>query len=203
MGMFGGQGGGGAGASTGMSAESMSNMNKAKSAGSQFGGMNNKKNGFGSFVDKYGSAFAGMANGGYVSNEMTDDDKNQQIKNQATQGLNNVPIVGMFKGIGDAMEGIGGALGGAQGANAVQGFTDPLGRQIEVLKSKDYSQGQKVASMLLPFISGFMKPSTERKDNREAKMDTLVNAQTEKMRDNRFFKEKLASEGSYGSQYTP
>lgn len=184
-----------------LDAQSMANMNMANMQNAGFSGFQDLQGGNGwDKFSQFGGSFGGAA-GGYVANDGSKEDKIQQTKNSATAGLNNVPIVGMFKGIADAAEGIGGAIGGKKGSNIVQGFTDPFGRQIEVFKSGEYNAGQKAIAALFPFLSGFLNPSTEVQDNREAKMNTLAEEQMQKVRDNRFFRESDLNYGQDGSRF--
>ena len=83
-------------------------------------------------------------------------------------------------------ENIGGAIGGEQGANVVQGFTNPLGRQIEVFKNKNYSAGQKAIAALFPFASGFLKPKAVIDKPEEDKINELKDYQMKKVKENNF-----------------
>jgi hypothetical protein len=204
MGMMGGMGGGGGGASEGASAQSLSNMNMVK-AGSQFSGSNG--GGFSNFVNQYGSAIgsAGSATPqiGDKGGEFTKAGGAWQNARDQVAASN--PWAGMFHGIAKMADGVGGAVAGERGEAVVAGFTDPFGGQINALTSKTRPGWQKALGVVAPWVIPMLKDveADKIKENKEAKMNTLLQTQTEKMRDNRFFKERLASEGSSGSQYQP
>lgn len=141
--------------------------------------------GWGGFM---GATKGMQGQGGFVSGNNSIDDQTQQQMNGVTSSLNNIPIVGQFKAIGDMAEGIGGAIGGEKGANIVQGFTNPLGRQIEVFKNKNYSAGQKAIAALFPFASGFLKPKAVIDKPEEDKINELKDYQMNKIKENNFLK---------------
>lgn len=130
----------------------------------------------------------GSGGGGFVSENNSIDDQTQQQMNGVTSSLNNIPIVGAFKGIADMAEGVGGAIGGESGANIVQGFTNPFGRQIEVWKNKNYSKGQKALATLFPFLSGFLKPKAVIDNPEQDRMNKLKDYQLKKIQENNFLK---------------
>lgn len=133
----------------------------------------------------------GSGSGGYVSENNSIDDQTQAAIDKAKAPLNSVPIVGMFKGIANAAEGIGGQIGGEKGGNVAQSFVDPLGRAMEVFKNKNYSKGQKALAGLglltAPFLT-FLKPKAVIDDPIQDKMNKLKDYQLKKIQDNNFLK---------------
>jgi len=129
--------------------------------------------------------------GGYVSGSGSTDDQTQQQLNGATSALNNIPIVGQFKAIGDTAEGIGGSIGGEKGSNVVQSFTNPLGRAVEVWKNKNYSKGQKALAglgMVFAPALAFLKPKAVIDKPEEDKINELKDYQMNKIKENNFLK---------------
>lgn len=142
----------------------------------------------GGFMSMFSGGGGGSGGGGFVSENNSIDDQTQQQLNSATSSLNNIPIIGAVKGIADMAEGIGGAIGGENGANMVQGFTNPAGRQIEVFTNKNYSAGQKAIAALFPFASGFLKPKAVIDNPEQDRMNKLKDYQLKKIQENNFLK---------------
>lgn len=141
--------------------------------------------GWGGFM----GATSGMqGGGGYVSSNNSIDDQTQQQMNGVTSSLNSIPIVGQFKALADTAENAAGAAFGEQGANIVQGFTNPFGRQLEVFKNKNYSAGQKAIAALFPFASGFLKPKAVIDNPEQDRMNKLKDYQLNKIKENNFLK---------------
>lgn len=140
----------------------------------------------GGFMSMFGGG--GSGGGGFVSENNSIDDQTQQQMNGVTSSLNNIPIVGAFKGIADMAERYVGAIGGEGAANIVQGFTNPFGRQIEVFKNKNYSAGQKAIAALFPFASGFLKPKAVIDNPEQDRMNKLKDYQLKKIQENNFLK---------------
>lgn len=172
---------------TSTQALSNQNMQLASTTQTASAGSDGKSvGGKGGFMSMFSGG--GSGSGGFVSENNSIDDQTQQKLNNVTSSLNSVPIIGAFKGIADTAEGIGGAIGGEGGANAVQGFTNPFGRQLEVWKNKNYSKGQKVLAGLFPFASGFLRPKAVIDDPIQDKMNKLKDYQLKKIQDNNFLK---------------
>jgi len=133
----------------------------------------------------------GGGGGGFVSENNSIDDQTQAAVDKAKSPLNSVPIIGAFKGIANAAEGIGGQIGGKKGGNIVQSFVDPLGRAMEVFKNKNYSKGQKALAgfgiLTAPFLS-FLKPKAVIDDPIQDRMNKLKDYQLKKIQENNFLK---------------
>lgn len=146
------------------------------------------KGGKGSFLSGLGG---GGGQGGYVGDSGSIDSQTQEQMNGALSGLNNVPIVGWFKGLADGVENIGGAIGGEKGSNVVQSFTNPLGRAMEVWKNPNYSKGQKALAgfglLTAPFLS-FLKPKAVIDNPEQDRMNKLRDYQLNKIKENNFLK---------------
>lgn len=168
------------------SALSNQNMQMASVSTPQVGQSDSGKGG--GFMSMFSGGGGGSGGGGFVSENNSIDDQTQQQLNSATSSLNNIPIIGAVKGIADMAEGIGGAIGGENGANMVQGFTNPAGRQIEVFTNKNYSAGQKAIAALFPFASGFLKPKAVIDNPEQDRMNKLKDYQLKKIQENNFLK---------------
>ena len=171
-----------------MNTSALSNQNMQKVSNVTTGNIGSvaesgKMSGFSSFFGGGGSGA-----GGYISQNNSIDDQTTEQVNSATSALNSIPFVGAFKAIGDSIEGIGGAIGGESGANMVQGFTNPIGRQIEVLKNKNYTNASKAIATLFPFLSGFVKPKAVIDNPEQDRMNKLKDYQLKKIQENNFLK---------------
>lgn len=169
------------------SALSNQNMQMASVSTPQVGQSGSSKGG--GFMSMFSGG--GSGGGGFVSENNSIDDQTQQQMNGVTSSLNNIPIVGAFKGIADMAEGVGGAIGGEKGSNVVQSFTNPLGRAMEVWKNPNYSKGQKALAgfglLTAPFLS-FLKPKAVIDNPEQDRMNKLKDYQLKKIQENNFLK---------------
>lgn len=149
----------------------------------------------GSIAGAMGNSISNDAyNSKYAGTNMESTVQGMESTKDAIAGA--IPMAGVFRGVEKGAKSMGHAIGGERGGDLVGGVVDPLTSQVEVLKNKDATSGEKIMSFVAPFASGAIAGNARRRSQGKAfsKRQKDLNAKMKESIDDEYKNKELEDE---------